>query len=326
MIYIDFLAGSHGNYLEFVCNTFMAGVRSTGSIFSPVGAAHAKKYIDDRVFVVWQHLGGPYEPLVNQQVVAITFDTGDLLPLQAVSMLRAGNFDVDTLEVDTYNKLNTKDYGAQLKQLQDNYFRDTRVEGYQIVRSDHWPDVSTIREFEALPLAIKTECEQLHGLVKTELSAQSPDCPRWILRDFFKHGFLNPDEHGMVLEDQRRKSSYTNQNTVYQFPFASFYNPELFAQELEKLATQLGFEFNNSDEFVRLHQDFMQRQLYATIKQQCDTLVAQIVANEDVAIPHMNLLMESYVEARVEQHFKQTLPVGNNSWFTNSQHIRQALL
>jgi hypothetical protein len=39
----------------------------------------------------------------------------------------------------------------------------------------------------------------------------------------------------------------------------------------------------------------------------------------------MNLLMESYIEASVEQHYKQTLPAGRNAWFTNTQQIQQAL-
>jgi len=325
LIYIDYIAGAHGNYLEFVCNTFMAGVRSTGSIFSDVGAAHAKKYIDPKVFTVWQHVGGSYAPLVNQQVIAITFAPDDLLPLQAVSMLRAGNFDVDELEVDTYNKLNRSSYVNQLAQIQQSYFQDTRVEGYQIVRSDHWPVVQSVAEFEALPVAIKTECERLHGLVKLELSADYPDCPRWILRDFFKHGFLNSSEHGMVLEDQNRRSTYSADNSVYEFPFASFYQTEQFVQELQKLAAHFGFEFDNNNEFGQLHQEFTQRQHYAIIKQQCDQLVEDTIAGNNVHIPHMNLLMESYIEACVEHHYKQQLPTGRNTWFTNTQQIQQAL-
>jgi len=303
----------------------MAGVRSTGSIFSDAGAAHAKKYIDPKVFTVWQHVGGSYAPLVNQQVIAITFDSNDLLPLQAVSMLRAGNFDVDELEIDTYNKLNRSSYVHQLLQIQQSYFRDTRVEGYQIVRSDHWPAVNSVEEFEALPVTIKTECERLHGLTKSKLSADHPDCPRWILRDFFKHGFLNPSEHGMVLEDQNRRSIYADSNAVYEFPFASFYQTDQFVQELEKLSDYFGFDFDNSNEFGQLHQEFTQRQHYAIIKQQCDQLIVDTIAGNNVHIPHMNLLMESYIEASVEQHYKQTLPAGRNAWFTNTQQIQQAL-
>jgi hypothetical protein len=325
LIYIDYIAGAHGNYLEYVCNTFMAGVRSAGSPFSQTGAAHSKDYKDAKVFNVWQHLGGSYATLINQRVIAVTFDHNDLLPLQAVSMLRAGNLDVDTLEIDTYTKLNTPSYRHQIQQLQQLYFQDTRLEGYQFIRSPSWPEVSTIKEFDALPNAIKNECEQLHGLVKLDFSTQHPDCPRWILRDFFKHGFLDPANHGMVQEDCRRRATYQDNNTVYEFPYSSFYNIDQFEIELEKLANWAGFDFDNNTEFVWIHQQFTQRQHYAIIKQQCDDLVAQITAGESMTLPHVNLLMESYIEACLEKHYKKLLPTGRNSWFTHSQQIHQVV-
>ena len=302
----------------------MAGVRSVGSPFTQAGAAHSKDYKDAKVFNVWQHMGGSYAPLLGQKVIAITFNHSDLLPLQAVSMLRAGNFDVDTLDVDTYTKLDTASYQHQIQQLQQAYFQDTRVEGYQHIRCPGWPDVASVDEFNALPLNIKNECEQLHGLVKLEFSLQHPNCPRWILRDFFKHGFLDPANNGMVLEDCRRQLAYQGHNTVYKFPYHCFYTDQ-FVDELTKLAAWAGFEFDNTSEFVWTHQEFIKRQHYATIQQQCDNLIAQIISGNNIQLPKINLLMESYIEAKLETHYKQFFPTGRNSWFTTSDQIHQAL-
>jgi len=43
MIYIDFQGGAHGNFLEYVCNKFLANVPTDGNPFNSLGASHDKK-------------------------------------------------------------------------------------------------------------------------------------------------------------------------------------------------------------------------------------------------------------------------------------------
>lgn len=50
MIYIDFQGGAHGNYLEFVCNKFLANVSCNESPFNTLGASHSKGYIGEKKF------------------------------------------------------------------------------------------------------------------------------------------------------------------------------------------------------------------------------------------------------------------------------------
>ena len=105
---IDFVAGSHGNFLEFVCNKFIAKVDITFSPFNSLGASHVKTqdYIDNRVFLADHYVLQRHQ--LTRKIIRITFDKDDLLQLLSVCFLRAGNANIDhnLLEHNTYKKLN----------------------------------------------------------------------------------------------------------------------------------------------------------------------------------------------------------------------------
>jgi hypothetical protein len=50
---IDFVAGSHGNFLEFVCNKFLGKLDINFSPFNAAGASHIKSqsFLKNRLFV-----------------------------------------------------------------------------------------------------------------------------------------------------------------------------------------------------------------------------------------------------------------------------------
>ena len=106
---IDFVAGSHGHYLETVCNQEFGIVKKENN-FTASGTSHVKSatYQTNKVFDAnhWFELY-PTELSKYPVVVSIQFTKDDLLLLSSVSLLRAGdaNIDNDLLEEDTVNKL-----------------------------------------------------------------------------------------------------------------------------------------------------------------------------------------------------------------------------
>ena len=224
MIHIDFQGGAHGNYLEFVCNK-IAGVVEPGALpFNSLGASHNKPYQSPQVFTAWHYsytLHSEY-PKLFHKIVSIHIKPNDLLALTQVSLLRAGNhgYDNDQLEVDTFNKLNNKTYRWVLEQLIDGFFTDQIRRSYDAVKDPSWPEVNNLDDFNQLPEHIRTECIQQHGLVLLELSEDKPDCPRSVLREFFKIGFQTPEQQGFL--QQQNKAIYSSEDDVYVFPFKCF--------------------------------------------------------------------------------------------------------
>jgi hypothetical protein len=298
-IAIDFQGGSHGNFLEFACNT-LAGCTQDTLPFNQAGAAHSKKYINPQVFFA-DHYSFNDVSIPGRMVVSVQIQESDLLPLTAISLLRAGDYgyDNDELEIDTYNKLNNVDYCHMLTDLINGYFFQQVETSYNAVRDPSWPTIKTLQEFKQLPAHIQQECIEQHQLQLLELSAESPDCPRDILRDFFKIGFANPDQQGF-MKQQVDKIHYTDKS-VYVFPFAAFYDPIQFLQHMKLIAKWAGIVYNNWERVEILHTEFLARQPYCALKQTCDHIVDTLCDNLTLQAPPVNLLAEAYINAQLEK-------------------------
>jgi len=156
MIPIDFIAGSHGNFLETVLNKYF-GIVEIDDTFTATGTSHRKtnQYTQNKLFSAnhWFQLY-PADYLTQfDKLISIRFTQDDLLLLSSVSLLRAGDFNIsnDCLEIDTRIKFNNQYYGRILNQIDNAY-----------------------------PF----------------LDKQNPCIPRNVLREFFKFGFKDPDLNG----------------------------------------------------------------------------------------------------------------------------------
>lgn len=322
MIYIDFQGGAHGNYLEFICNKFLANVVSNGDPFNSLGAAHNKQYLNGKKFSCGHYfkLKDKQTIIGNSKIILIQITPDDLLPLSSISLLRAGDYNIDNnqLEINTYNKWNNVDYKWVLDNLLNGFFRTQIQESYNAVKDPSWPLVASFDDFKNLPQWIQDECNNIHNLQLLELTTESPDCPRQVLIEFFKLGFKFPDQSGFMTQQQ--KMIYENSNNVWIFPYACFYDTKLFVQELTKVAHWCEYNFLPSTEFVELHDKFLQRQPYKDSKKFCDQLLKKIFDNELFEFPSLDMLQESYLTAHIELQYNIELK-NNNTWFVHSQEI-----
>jgi hypothetical protein len=317
MIYIDFQGGQHGNFLEFACNKFLAGIKSDGLPFNSYGASHSKNYLDEKMFKAW-HFFQEEVQLTNSKIISIRINDDDLLPLSSISLLRAGDFNLDNngLEIDTYNKLNTPQYRWVLDNIIEKFSANQIHDSYQAVKDPSWPNVDNLKDFSNLPEWIKTECLEQHNLHLLEISSENPDCPRWVLREFFKLGFKEPSRSGFITEQQRM--TYDTSNNVFYFPFGCFYDLEWFKKELFAIAMWANLDYQDPTE---LHTEFMQRQPYANDKTTCDNLLKRIYNNESFALPELDLMKESYLTAQLEMYYDYEFSTYQPVWFKHSDEI-----
>ena len=296
MIHIDFQGGAHGNYLEFVCNK-IAGI-TVGTPFNSAGASHAKKYTGKKIFYADHYSFWP-RPMVFDKIISIQVDTDDLLLLQQISLLRAGDFGYDNnqLEIDTFNKLNNRQYKWVLENIVRNFFANQIQNSYNAVRDPAWPDVTTIEDFRNLPDWIKKECSEQHKLELLELSPERPDCPRSILQEFFQIGFLHPEQHGFIVRQQQAKYDSTKQ--VYQWPFRCFYDITVFLQEIKKVAEWAEISYTCQSDIEELHNEFLQRNPYKNSKVRCNTIIKEIQSGKPPNLDNINLVEEAYINAKL---------------------------
>jgi len=295
--HIEFQSGAHGNYLEFVCNKIVGVVEPGALPFNYLGSSHEKPYQLPKVFIACNVSNDqPYLKLFNK-IISIHIEPDDLLPLSQISLLRADDYgyDNDQLEVDTFNKLNNTYYRRLLDQLINNFFANQIRDSYDAVKDPSWPDVNNLDDFNQLPEHIRTECVQQHGLVLLEISEEKPDCPRFVLREFFKIGFQNPSQHGFMV--QQKRVVYNKDDDVYIFPFSCFYDKTEFLNEIKKVAAWVGITYDCENEIELLHDEFLTRQPYKDSKHKCDEIVKQLNHNEPLGTSKVTLLEEAYINA-----------------------------
>jgi hypothetical protein len=235
--------------------------------------------------------------------------------------LRAGNYNIDNnqLEIDTYNKLNNIDYSWVLENIIQGFFHTQVYDSYQSVRYPILSDINNLQDFKNLPEWIQQECLTQHNLQLLELSPQYPDCPRHILREFFKIGFKHPEQSGFITQQQ--KMQYHDSNNVIVVPFDSFYNILEFQNQISRIADWAKFQFLPNDNFINLHREFLKRQIYKNSKNYCDKVVQKIITCEKFDLPKLDLLQESYISAELEIYYGKELPAYQPIWFVSSSEI-----
>lgn len=298
MIHIDFQGGAHGNFLEFVCNV-ASNVKTIGVPFNQLSASHKKVYLSPKIFYA-DHYSFTPVPLEYNRVIAVTVDSDDLLPLSQVSLLRSANlgYDSNKLEINTYNKLNNMQYRWVLANILETFFSNQVAESYNAVKDPSWPSVVTMNDFQNLPEHIRNECINIHKLELLELSKQQPDCPRYILREFFQHGFDDPSKHGFIT--RQKLMVYGPQVDVYNFPFSVFYDTEKFLGHIDSIFRWAGIEYFKQPEVAELHRLFLEKQPYANSKIKCDTIIQQMV-NDPSFLPEISLIEEAYVNSTLRK-------------------------
>jgi hypothetical protein len=296
MIHIDYQGGAHGNYLEFVCNK-IAGI-TVGTPFRVNGTAHAKTYTKKKIFYA-DHYSRWNRRLKFDKIISIRINVDDLLPFQQIAFLRSGEYgyDNDLLEIDTYNKFNNIHYQQGLDTLLKAFFTNQIRDSYDAVRDPAWPDVNTLADFHNLPESIKQECIELHKLILLELSPAHPNCPRYILREFFQIGFEHPDQHDFIVRQNQVK--YDASKQVYQFEFKHFYDKNKFLQDIKNIVDWTGFQYNQWQDIEQLHDEFLQNQPYKKSKAKCDNIIMELKNNNLLQMPKVDLLEEAYINAKL---------------------------
>ena len=323
-IIIDFQGGAHGNYLEFVCNKFLANVQCNESPFDSTGGSHDKVYQSEKVFHCG-HFSFSSTGMARSfdGVIAIKIAIDDLLPLSAISLLRAGGYGYNNqfLEIDTYHKFNNDRYRWVLDKLIDSFFHSQIETSYKAIKDPSWPEVYTLDDFKSLPEWIQKECTDIHGFIPLELNENHPHCPRFVLREFFKIGFKDPSKAGFIT--QQTKMQYATSVKIFDFPFSCFYHKSQFIDQLTNLARFFGFEISNKKDLDTLHDTFLEKQIYKDHKQNTDTIFNRIIQGEIFDLDGIDLLQEAYLEAKLENLYGKESKVSQNKWFANSQEVME---
>ena len=156
------------------------------------------------------------------------------------------------------------------------------------------------------------------------LTETSPDCPRYILREYFKFGFKDPEHHGFTKK--LNELVYSNEHDVFDFCFESFYNKEEFIKNFTKLANWFDSAITlNYAHIEELHNNFLQRQIYRNDLILCNKFINAVNKGLTINIPTLTLFQESYINGRLEKLYEKEMPFVQHNYFTNTKEIIEYL-
>jgi hypothetical protein len=278
IIPIDFVAGSHGNFLETILNKYFGFVAKENTL-TATGTSHNKSdsYLQQRVF--WaRHWFEQYRQELNtfEKIISVRFSQDDLLLLSSVSLLRAGDMNInnDNLEIDTQCKLNNEFYKDTLNLIYQSYpFLDT----------------------------------------------EAPSIERYILREFFKFGFRDPDYNGYWIKQQQM--TYLTESQVFYVDFDSFYKIDKLENMIRQLEVFVSKRFDFSQEFYQEHQRFLSFIPYIDHKNACDWIVQAVITGQDIVVPQLTLFQESYINGTLERLFQREMPFHQPDYFTSTKDM-----
>lgn len=134
-VFIDYFSGSHGNFLEYLCNRYLFDIESARfNPFEKNGTSHVKTpaYLEDRLAEAnhYSYHNLPMQSTPQSAVVRIVIDL--FYPVVYNSIIRGGatSLDIEQLEFNTLDKLTedkNKPYRIDIVEqfgIQQNYPRD----------------------------------------------------------------------------------------------------------------------------------------------------------------------------------------------------------
>ena len=280
-IQVDFLPGTHGHFLTFVLDKLLLNEEITQtSPFTSIGTSHnfwdigypvtAGHWSVPKMPAKWWKVKG--KPNLGNNVILITVRDPDIIAVVQLGYLRAAdnNCDLNTLEIDTYNKI------------------------------------------------LKLNYQNTHNLnIDLNLRSEQPDCPREILRHYFKEKFVSflrkeHTQHNWVEEfkqySQFRKFKKRN---VFYFPYSDFYDHDKFLNNIKAIQVFFDLEFKDFD-IVNLHQHFLKNQPCRDSVQKIEGILKNIRDRKEQILPCLNIIEEAYINSKVEEMsgFVNKLPIG----------------
>jgi len=280
-ILIDFVAGAHGHFLEVLLNKFFHTAVVDFSPFTTLGTSHVAtdEYNKSKVF----HARHWFERYPEE--------------LKTANKIISINFSQDQLLLfSSLSLLRAKD-----QQIANN---DLEHDTYNKLNNKFYRD---------------TLDQILLSYPFLTANETNSDIPRYVLREFYKFGFKDPEINGYWVKQQRMQ--YPETADVFYFNLGCFYNQTLLVDRLKQLEAFVGKKFDFSDEFYHMHQQFLNRVQYLTCQDQCNQIITAITNGQDCEIPSLTLFQESYINAELEHVYKKEMPFYQPEYFTNTKDV-----
>lgn len=309
---IDYVGGTHGHYLEFLCNKYIEGLPDMpASPFNTYGTSDTvvTTAMGEKGVAPWHARHFYMHPSgfdTSLPTVKILFDLRDILLVVATNISRASrahgvDASFDTLHINTYNKLFGTPRAFMLEEIKEKF------------NSYNWYDF--------------------------DFNSNQPHCPIYVLREYFKdHWFTNQspvmrERYFMMQETLYRPmwpdyehKEHPNHIAEKQMTvqFRDFYDYSAFLDMLRDIAAFVGktFVVPENNELLDIFNEFVSNNPYADIQTKMAERLNAIDNYEILDITDCNVLEQAYIEDLYSTRYKIEFKY-REDWFTDTKELAE---
>jgi len=147
---------------------------------------------------------------------------------------------------------------------------------------------------------------------------QNTKIPRFIIRDFYKLSFLNPEQSGMMYKDKKLKELAKNS---FQFPVHAFWNRKQFIDTIKKCNDHFNLQIDINNECLTFYNEFYNRLQLINTKDRYKEIILAIKNKEDYDISKIDTVEQAYISAWIEKNYDYILVNLPNYFFKNTLEI-----
>ena len=347
-LFVDFLGGTHGNYLTFLLNKLILGDLYPGDDpFTNIGTSHNHlRSIELSVFG-WHWSQPDFDPthvfykedqlnyysasalfpkFLGDNVIRISVTERDIPAVYQLHMHRVSdkNIDPKKLTTDMFSMFSKTLPGHP--SLRDHCISELKIfnlmnetvtlDLYNIIRDEseerqeEWPAITQPSDFHDLSDEIQQEYISRFGQPFFGVSEEYPNCSKNIIRHYYKNQFrnLNHDTLGFGADFDPYSKPLRNKN-VYYLPYSYFYKKDKFLEEIVKIKDFFKLEFTNFD-LAGLHDKFLERQPYKDTAEKIDNIIQHIINKQPLDFLELTVIEEAFINSKIEQIYHMELPIG----------------
>jgi hypothetical protein len=160
--------------------------------------------------------------------------------------------------------------------------------------------------------------------IKKIYNLSSNSVPKFILRDAYKMGFLNPSSQGSVVSSKQDigwiNENIKDTNNLYFFEVNKFFSLQSITAELNIIDKRFNLNLD-LQELEYVHTEFMKNNKILSTQQRTEQVLDAVYGNKNIEIPELDILQQAYVYAKLEENNNFiTMPM-TETFFTNTQQI-----
>jgi hypothetical protein len=142
--------------------------------------------------------------------------------------------------------------------------------------------------------------------------------PKFIMRDFYKLSFIDPDKNGFVMLDKVFREN--KPSNTFEFPVSCFWDKDKFIDVLEKINEELNLKIDING-CLSTHGLFLNKLNFLETKYRASEVTKAIQNKKDIDIQNLDTVEQAYVSAWIEKNHEFVIVPLCNKFFNTTGEI-----